>query len=185
MKIYTRTGDAGDTMLASGEKVSKASPRVDAYGTVDELNACLGVARAALQEHNHQGPSAQIEVIQHELFHLGSLLANLDPNTFPELNKFDSRTRRLEAEMDSMTGGLPPLREFVLPGGNLASAYLHMARCICRRAERMVVDLHQDAFIDDDLRSYLNRLSDWLFVAARWVNAENGKPELTWQKDRM
>ncbi len=179
-KIYTRTGDDGDTGLASGQRVSKSDPRVEAYGTVDELNAAIGVARL------HSGQNDRIDAmlgrIQNELFDLGADLATpLDPPpAWEALRMVDSQVERLEAEIDWMNESLKPLDSFILPGGSALSAHLHLARTIARRAEREAIRLVETgAAVTPQALRYLNRLSDHLFVAARRANA-NGAGDVKW-----
>ncbi len=177
MKIYTRTGDAGETSLYGGVRVSKADPRVDAYGEVDEVNAWLGFARAS-----KLGPDLDAEVheLQRDLFALGAHLA--DPSARgSQVEKTalgDSQVVRLEMLIDRLETDLPPLRRFILAGGSPAGAALHLARTVCRRAERKMVAL--DPPIDPVLIRYVNRLSDLLFVLARVVNHRAGVPESEW-----
>ena len=175
MKIYTKTGDAGETSLIGGERVSKADVRIDSYGTVDELNSILGVAAAAKLDDALDG---EIHAIQRDLFELGALLASNDHSRFP--GPGDDRITALEASIDRMESSLEPLRNFILPGGSMAAAQLHVARTVCRRAERLVVALeNQDEAIIRGIR-YLNRLSDYLFVAARYTNRQAGVGDVPW-----
>ena len=179
MKIYTRTGDAGETALFDGSRVSKADPRVDAYGHIDELNAVLGQARAA-----GVGPAldAWLDRLQRDLFALGAQLADPASRIAARVTKADigpEDTARLEAWIDEAEAQLAPLRRFVLPAGVPAGAALHLARTVCRRAERHVVALGADA-VDADLLAYINRLSDLLFVLARLANARAGVPDQEW-----
>jgi cob(I)alamin adenosyltransferase len=169
-KIYTRTGDAGMTALGTGERVLKHSPRIAAYGTVDETNAAIGVARLELREA-HPDVDTMLARIQNDLFDLGADL------TMPE----PSEGKRLEDEIDAMNGELAPLRSFVLPGGSAAAAALHVARTICRRAERGIVELAQlpNEPVSPAALKYINRLSDLLFVAGRYVNAR-GEGDVLW-----
>lgn len=181
-RIYTRTGDAGTTRLATGEPVSKASPRVAAYGAVDEANACLGLARL------HTGGDAALDAmlarVQNELFDLGADLST--PPGAPEaevrtLRMTDAQVARLEGEIDAMNEALPPLASFVLPGGTPAAAALHLARTVARRAEREAVALVEAGeAVSPPAMRYLNRLSDFLFVAARHAN-DRGASEVFWQ----
>ena len=179
-RIYTRTGDDGTTRLATGDPVSKTDPRVAAYGTVDELNSVLGVARL------HSGQNDRIDAalgrIQNELFDLGADLATpLDPApAWEALRTVDGQVERLEQEIDGMNESLKPLDSFILPGGSPLSAHLHLARTVARRAERETVAMIEAgrAVTPAALR-YLNRLSDWLFVAARRANA-NGADDVKW-----
>lgn len=178
MKIYTRRGDAGETALFGAGRVAKHDPRVAAYGEVDELNACLGVARGACREDD---VLAALERVQRELFVLGAILATPDPGK-RKSGKFDlpaERVTALEEEIDRWQAELPALEAFVLPGGGVAGAFLHVARAVCRRAERAIVALDADD-LPDTLLPYVNRLSDWLFVCARRVNYEEGIEEATW-----
>jgi cob(I)alamin adenosyltransferase len=185
LKIYTKTGDSGDTGLFGGTRVSKADPRVAAYGDVDELNAYLGFARATLLGADDTELAAMVERIQRDLFALGARLA--DPG-----HKFADRVTkaavtgaditRLEEWIDALESTLPPLRRFILAGGSQPGAALHVARTICRRAERAMVGLRAgdtDAF-ESDLLTYINRLSDLLFVMARRANQRAGTPEIEW-----
>lgn len=180
-KIYTKTGDDGTTGLGDGSRVAKDDLRVEAYGTVDELNSFMGVLRAQLNAASapalHQLDS-QLSRIQHELFDLGGELCI--PNFI--LVKQTS-IDRLEQELDSMNDMLPMLKDFILPAGSLAVSYAHAARSICRRAERHVATLAQrDDNISPLALQYLNRLSDWLFVASRHISREDGGIEVLWQK---
>ena len=178
MKIYTRTGDDGTTGLIGGRRVSKSDPRIDCYGTVDELNAAVGVAASAAGREL----AALLRAVQNDLFVLGSHLASPpDDSRAASLPPLDeSIARRLEGEIDAAEAGLPPLRQFILPGGGEASARLHLARTVCRRAERLAVALAADAPVPDVAVCYLNRLSDWLFVMARRANRDAGVEDLPW-----
>ena len=180
-KIYTRTGDQGATRLASGASVSKTDARVTAYGAVDELNAVIGVAR--LNSGQNDRIDAMLARIQNELFDLGADLATpLDPPpTWEALRIVESQVARLESEIDWMNESLKPLDSFILPGGAPLSAHLHLARTVCRRAEREAVALVETgAPINVEAVKYLNRLSDHLFVAARRANA-NGAGDVKWK----
>jgi cob(I)alamin adenosyltransferase len=178
MKIYTRTGDDGTTSLFSGGRVPKTHLRVEAYGTVDELNSTLGVARA----HNpHPQTDAWLARVQHHLFILGADLATPLDARSKHIVRMDAETVAwLETTIDQMTEALPPLTAFILPGGSPASAYLHLARAVCRRAERLAVALSHQEAIGPHVLPYLNRLSDFLFVLARWENQQAGIPEEKW-----
>ncbi len=182
-KVYTRNGDAGQTRLAGGQEVSKTSRRIEAYGTVDELNAALGLAAEALTAHGNLTALRQkILRIQNELFNLGSQLAVLPGDRregTPVIAAAD--INRLETEIDEMNDSLPSLKSFILPGGGEISARLHLARTICRRAERETIRLAQDEPLDGPEIPYLNRLSDWLFVASRYVSQKTGQEENLWQ----
>lgn len=174
-KIYTRTGDNGTTGLGDGSRVSKDHLRVEAYGTVDELNSFIGLLRAELtHDHSHQ---ALLSRIQHELFDLGGELCI--PNYI--LVKEESITR-LEHEIDRLNEHLPPLKDFILPAGNRAVSLTHVARTVCRRAERRVYSLSIEETISPLSLQYLNRLSDYLFVLARSLARENGGSEVLWQR---
>ncbi len=181
MKIYTRTGDEGETGLFGGGRVPKDHPRVSAYGDVDELNAALGVARAAAPGGAHD---ALLEQVQRDLFSIGGYLATPDPaRVAAALAKAElppDRIEEFERAMDAMDTELPPLRAFVLPAGTPQAAALHLARTICRRAERSVVHLSHDAEIPPLFITYLNRLSDLLFTLARLANHRAGVADDTW-----
>jgi cob(I)alamin adenosyltransferase len=179
VQIYTKTGDNGETSLFDNTRVSKADPRVDAYGEVDELNACLGAAKAAGIGGDLAVP---LESIQQDLFALGARLADPSARIAERVTKAAitaAAVERLERLIDRLDSETPPLRKFILPGGSPAGALLHLARTVCRRAERRVVALGSDA-VDPILIVYLNRLSDLLFVMARAVNHRAGMPEVTW-----
>jgi cob(I)alamin adenosyltransferase len=179
MKIYTKTGDSGETSLFDKTRVSKADPRVDAYGEVDELNACLGAARAAGVDDEIAG---LIEWLQKDLFAVGARLADPSSRIAPRVEKAaigEAAVQRLEQAIDRLEETLPPLRRFILPGGSSSGALLHLARTVCRRAERRVIALGANA-VDPVLVIYLNRLSDLLFVMARAVNHRAGVPETEW-----
>ena len=181
MKIYTRTGDEGVTSLLSGERVPKFHLRLETYGTVDELNSHLGAARA---EGLHALPTALTARLQEELFLLGADLAAATTSPRPGRMSPD-HIRRLESEIDEMTEQLPPLRHFILPGGTPAAAQLHLARTVCRRAERMACQLVQAGEeVNPAALMYLNRLSDHLFTLARWENALQSVPETEWVPGR-
>jgi cob(I)alamin adenosyltransferase len=174
-RIYTRTGDKGETALGTGERVSKAHLRIQAYGTVDETNAVIGIVR--LSTGDFEKLDAMLARIQNELFDLGADLCV--PETGKDLGYAPLRIaprqyERLEKEIDLLNGELSPLRSFVLPGGHAAAAYLHLARTICRRAERLIVELqsHEGEHVSEGAIAYINRLSDFFFVASRWVNAK-------------
>jgi cob(I)alamin adenosyltransferase len=181
MKIYTRTGDAGTTALMGGERVAKNHTRIEAYGTVDETNSCLGLARAHLSgQPGAAHLDALLDQVQHELFVLGADLA-----TAPEARPLVPRVSRddvawLEQQIDALDAALPALKHFILPGGTAAAAALHLARTVCRRAERLTVELSKREPLNEQGLIYLNRLSDFLFVAARWVNRQAGVEEALW-----
>ena len=184
-KIYTRTGDTGMTALGTGERVLKHSPRIAAYGTVDETNAAIGVARLELRQA-HPDVDAMLARVQNDLFDLGADLTMPErsegkTSARPPLRMSDAQVKRLEDEIDAMNGELAPLRSFVLPGGSAAAAALHVARTVCRRAERGIVELAQlpNEPVSSAALKYVNRLSDHLFVASRYVNAR-GEGDVLW-----
>ena len=182
-RIYTRTGDGGSTRLATGAPVSKASLRVEAYGGVDETNAAIGMARQ--HTAGDDGLDAMLERIQNDLFDLGADLATPEQHGKPEwepLRILDGQVERLEREIDLLNGELEPLASFVLPAGSPAAAALHVARTVCRRAERTCVALAgmEGEVVGAPAIKYLNRLSDLLFVAARWSN-DKGKADVLWK----
>lgn len=185
-RIYTRTGDAGKTRLATGQTVSKTDLRVEAYGCVDETNACIGLARVHLAADPDPDPEldAMLGRIQNELFDLGADLAmpaKDDEAEGSKLRILDSQVARLEAEIDRMNDDLPALKSFILPGGTPAAAALHLARTVSRRAEREAVRLVEAGeAVSGPAMRYLNRLSDHLFVAARWAN-DRGAAEVFWE----
>jgi len=179
VKIYTKTGDAGETSLFDNTRVSKADARVDAYGDVDEVNACLGAARAAGLDADLGGA---LEQIQKDLFALGARLADPSSRIAERVTKAaitDADVERLEGTIDRLETELPPLRRFILPGGSPAGSLLHLARTVCRRAERRVVALGPNA-VEPVLIVYLNRLSDLLFVMARAANHRARTAETEW-----
>jgi cob(I)alamin adenosyltransferase len=179
VKIYTRGGDAGETSLFDGTRISKADQRVDAYGEIDELNAVLGLARASRPDSSLD---AMLGQIQRDLFALGSRLADPAARVAERVTKAAitaNDVARLEGWIDQLDDALPPLRRFVLPGGSPVGATLHLARTVCRRAERRMVALGSDGF-DAVLLTYVNRLSDLLFVMARAANHRTGVPEAEW-----
>ena len=181
MKIYTKTGDNGETGLFGGPRVPKDAPRIAAYGEVDELNTVLGLVRS-------EQPPAEIDRllanIQNELFSVGAELATPDPAALGTRLIGPSHVAALEHAIDRFEAGLSPLRQFILPGGNKAAAGLHLARAVCRRAERLIVTLARDpaAGIAPEIIHYINRLSDLLFVLARAANHAAGIPDVPWQK---
>ncbi len=178
-KVYTRTGDDGTTGLGSGRRVPKESLRIEAYGTVDEWNSQIGVALATGLDPD---VAAALRTIQNELFHLGSDLCVLEEEKekLPVPGIADRHVAALEKLMDRLSESLPPLTNFVLPGGSPGAAQLHVARTVCRRAERLVVSLSRSERVGTFLIQYLNRLSDALFVMARYENKMRGVPEPLW-----
>ena len=182
MKIYTRTGDTGDTGLFGGSRVRKHDLRVAAYGTVDELNAVLGVARESLAaEPKLLALDTFTGRVQHQLFDLGAELATPEPAAHGTHLVSDADVKWLEASIDGWEQNLPPLKTFILPGGSAAAARLHWARTVCRRAERLVVELASQETIRGEALRYVNRLSDALFVAARLANQISEVPDVPWQ----
>ncbi|MCP4122926.1 MAG: cob(I)yrinic acid a,c-diamide adenosyltransferase [Bacteroidetes bacterium] len=180
MKIYTKKGDRGMTSLIGGSRVSKANLRIDAYGTVDELNACIGVTQSCMSEEDLE--YQLITEVQNDLFIMGSLLA-ADPvknsMELPTLENADVLI--LEHAIDRMNEELPELRSFILPSGNVHVAQCHVTRCVCRRAERSVVRLSEDDIVPEIILEYLNRLSDYLFVLARKIGKDFGVAEVEWK----
>lgn len=181
MKIYTKTGDQGETGLFGGPRVRKDDPRIAAFGDVDELNAALGVVRCEPLDERLDG---LLMAIQNELFDLGAQLASPEPARAAVPHVTDAHIARLEQAIDEHDASLPPLRVFILPGGVRAAALLHSARAVCRRAERRVVHLAQQAEIAGEVVIYLNRLSDLLFVLARAANQAAGRGDVPWQSSR-
>ncbi|NOZ40332.1 MAG: cob(I)yrinic acid a,c-diamide adenosyltransferase [Planctomycetes bacterium] len=181
MKIYTRTGDQGSTSLFGNERVSKCDLRIGTYGTVDELNAVLGLARA-------EGLSSRCDEVvlrlQNQLFDLGAELATPDPGDRGTDFLQAKDIAEQEAIIDELEQGLAPLTAFILPGGTKAAATLHLARCVCRRAEREIVALAADSPLRNIVLEFVNRTSDLLFVLARAANAESGTADVPWAKSR-
>jgi cob(I)alamin adenosyltransferase len=186
-KVYTKSGDQGTTQLIGGDKVSKASERIDCYGTIDELNATIGMTISALDGTGAQEVLvAKLLRIQNELFNVGTQLATPDAErrtTMPDVSA--KHVRQLEEEMDALNADLPDLKSFVLPGGSHASACFHLARTVCRRAERVVVALASDTTVDARHLMYLNRLSDALFVFGRYSLLADQQPESLWEPDSV
>ncbi|MBT0959212.1 cob(I)yrinic acid a,c-diamide adenosyltransferase [Alphaproteobacteria bacterium KMM 3653] len=179
-KIYTRTGDGGETALGNGARVAKFSARVAAYGTVDEVNSTVGMARL----HAEGEMDAALAMIQNDLFDLGADLCRPDMDKdaeaeYPPLRLADAQVERLEAEIDAMTDKLEPLRSFILPGGTPLAAHLHLCRTVSRRAERLAVELSQAEPVNPAAVKFLNRLSDWFFAAGRMAN-NGGKDDVLW-----
>lgn len=175
MKIYTRTGDAGQTSIVGGTRMSKDSPRIEAYGTIDELNSWLGILAC-----NELVPVESRQIlfkIQNDLFNIGSFLAGVEE---PGVNAED--VAALEHDIDRMDSMLPQLRNFILPGGSTLAAQAHVARCVCRRAERRIISTFSEINIPSIILTYINRLSDWLFIFARLINVKAGVAEHFWQK---
>lgn len=185
-RVYTRQGDAGETSLAGGQRVPKDSRRIEAYGTVDELNAFVGLARETAAGDPADPAFAALGGtllrVQHELFNLGSILATLPEDVHPRQARItEAEIAQLEAEMDRANEGLPALRSFVLPGGSRLNAELHVCRTVCRRAERIVTALAREEPVPAEAVKYLNRLSDAFFVWSRWASHQSGAPETLWE----
>jgi cob(I)alamin adenosyltransferase len=189
-RVYTGRGDEGATSLVGGQKVPKFDPRIDTYGTIDELNCFVGLARcslaeATLDEQKRAHLDAALVRVQHQLFNLGSILATLPEDVHPRQPRIvASDIEWLEAEMDAATEQLEPLRSFVLPGGCRLNAELHVCRTVCRRAERLVVALAADVAVDHDSLVYLNRLSDAFFVWSRLASKHLAVDEVLWQPNK-
>lgn len=177
MKIYTRTGDHGQTSLFGGARVAKNDARIEAYGTIDELNSNIGVARSSLIPGETDAILHQVQV---DLFEVGAHLAS--PGTSRFTGVAPERILELETAIDVMERELEPLRNFILPAGSAPAAFLHVARTVCRRAERLVVALHDDSDATLSTIAYLNRLSDYLFVAARFANKRAGVDDVPWKR---
>jgi len=178
VNIYTRTGDGGQTGLVGGARISKTSPRIAAIGEVDELNAALGVAVASRLDEDLE---AELEWVQNRLFDIGSeLAAPKGRDDLPIVGEDD--VDRIERSIDRLMASLPPLRQFILPGGTPQSAALHLARCVCRRAERAAFTLARDEPVRAEILQFLNRLADWLFVAARTANNRQNVLDVAWKK---
>jgi cob(I)alamin adenosyltransferase len=186
-RIYTKRGDSGQTSLAGGQRVSKDSLRIEAYGTVDELNAFTGLAVVSCEEMIGRDPKLGLMLVilrrvQHELFNLGSILATLPEDVHPKQARITAaEVSQLEREIDGMNEELPDLRSFVLPGGTRLNAELHVTRTVCRRAERLLIALARVEAVPPETIQYLNRLSDAMFVWSRWVNHAVGAAEILWQ----
>lgn len=181
-KIYTKTGDRGETSLFGGLRLPKSHLRIDSYGTLDELNAHLGLVRDTIENQDY---NEEIKYIQDRLFTVGSHLAS-DPGKdmlLPDISEEDIIL--LEKAMDKMNSELPELKHFILPGGNKQSSFLHVARCVCRRAERKVVALSLEDNVDEIIIRYLNRLSDYLFVLSRFISFKNGAEETKWYPKKV
>jgi len=181
MRIYTKTGDKGETSLLGGVRVSKHSLAVVAIGEVDELNASIGVVISQLENQAFLAKQYLID-IQHHLFVIGAILASCDTDAIsvPQLSETD--ILKLETWIDAMDGSLPQLTQFILPGGKLSASHVFLARTICRRAERSVVALSSEYVVPREVLQYLNRLSDALFVCGRWVNSQSGITDVPWEK---
>lgn len=189
-RVYTRRGDQGETSLAGGQRVPKDGPRIEACGTVDELNSFLGAARATVNELAAGEPRLALLArillrVEHELFNLGSILATLPEDVHPKQARVTgAEVAQLESEMDRMNEDLPPLGSFVLAGGSLLNAELHICRTVCRRAERACVALGRVESVPPEAVRYLNRLGDALFVWSRWTSQVTGAPETLWEPNQ-
>jgi len=188
-RIYTRTGDKGMTALVGGGRVPKESGRLEAYGTVDELNAAIGIVRTYLPDHRHkfgkdfEWYAEMLRRVQNELFDVGSELATPPEAEYEGMHRMgEGEVAELEHEMDRMQDVLEPLNSFTLPGGGVLNAFLHQARTVCRRAERICWALKRDEPVSDHLLIYLNRLSDHLFIQSRWVAKRLNEPEFLWER---
>lgn len=178
MKIYTRKGDRGTTSLLGGKRLPKSDPRIDAYGTIDELNSYIGLIR---DQNAIEDLKAFLINVQNQLFLIGSHLAAEPGKEFDYLDPFDEKeTEKLEEAIDEMNETVPEMKHFVLPGGHTLVSFIHIARCVCRRAERGVVGLDDDS-LDEGIVRYLNRLSDYLFVLSRFVSHREGAEEVPWK----
>ena len=176
MKIYTRTGDSGQTSLVGGKRVSKTHPRLEAYGTVDELSSHLGLLSSLLTDHHHR---QTILTIQQTLFSLSAILATEPESKWQPEPLPPSHTEKLEAEIDHLQQQLPALHAFIIPGGSQAACQAHVCRTVCRRAERCILALTEEIEVSADVLRYVNRLSDYLFVLARHLNVSKGIQEIT------
>jgi cob(I)alamin adenosyltransferase len=189
-RIYTKRGDRGETSLVNGRRIPKSDLRIEAYGTVDELNSHVGLARVLVQELSETCGTLQrlgdiFLRVQHELFNLGSILATDPQDVHPKQPQItDIEVRQLEGEIDEMNAELEPLRSFVLPGGSRLDAELHICRTVCRRVERICTALHEKQTVPADALAYLNRLSDAFFVWGRWVCLKTGTAEVLWEPNK-
>jgi cob(I)alamin adenosyltransferase len=188
-RIYTRTGDKGLTALVGGKRVPKESGRLEAYGTIDELNSIVGIVRTYVPNYEQKFGadfnwySEMLRRVQNELFDVGSELATPDDAVYEGMHRMgDGEVKQLELEMDRMQKDLQPLKSFTLPGGGVLNAFLHQARTVCRRAERVCWILQREEPINDRLMAYVNRLSDHLFVQSRWVAKRLDEPEYLWDR---
>ncbi len=186
MNVYTRTGDDGTTGLFGGDRVAKSHPRINAYGTVDEANAAVGLVRAlwagaaGAGQPGAERADALLDRVQHDLFVLGGDLASPHETAYPVPRVEEHHVAALEREIDALERDLDPLKHFILPGGTAAAAALHVARTVCRRAERLTVEAAALEGVNEAGIRYLNRLSDLLFVLARWANRQAGVPDVEW-----
>jgi cob(I)alamin adenosyltransferase len=189
-RVYTKGGDSGETSLVGGQRVPKDSRRIEAFGTIDELNAFVGAACQTVRDVvvEYPGLAKLVDIltrVQHELFNLGSILATKAEDVHPKQPRVtDADIAQLELEIDSMNEGLPPLKSFVLPGGSRLNVQLHVCRTICRRAERLAVTLGREETVSPEVLRYLNRLSDALFVWSRWASQVMRVPETLWDPNK-
>ena len=189
-RVYTKKGDRGETRLVGGQKVRKSHPRIESYGTLDELNSVLGMARQTIAEQHTEDErfgelSAELLRVQHELFNLGSVLATKPEDVVEQMPRVtDVDVTALEQSIDRHNEELPPLRSFVLPGGTRLNADLHLARTVCRRAERHMVAMSEVEYVDAASMAYINRLSDALFVWSRWASHAAQSDEVLWEPNR-
>ncbi|MCB9073515.1 MAG: cob(I)yrinic acid a,c-diamide adenosyltransferase [Bdellovibrionaceae bacterium] len=182
-KIYTKTGDSGTTGLVNGTRVAKSDPRLEAYGTVDELNAVIGLLQSSLQSYAFQGAERFLLRVQNHLFNVGSQLACADKQMAEKLPLITAENiQEIENEIDILNEDLPELRSFILPGGHILAAHAHLARTVCRRAERACCHLQEITEIPATIVPYINRLSDYLFVLARFFNHNLGIADTPWEK---
>ncbi len=179
MKIYTKTGDTGTTQLLGGRRVNKSDPKINLIGTLDELNSSIGLAISFSNKKSILIKDKLVRV-QNELFDLGVIFMKIPQ--IKEIQFFESATIKMEREIDEITVKLPDLKNFVLPGGSKLASFIHHARTVCRRVERLMVDCNQKHKIDPILLAYINRMSDWLFTLARYANFKDGIEEIKWSK---
>ena len=177
--LYTKTGDAGETSLVDGSRTAKDHPRVDTYGDVDELSSALGLV--ASSKDCPEEIRDEIRHIQNVMFNVGSYLATPQSDNYKEMPGIDNETDRLEGWIDALDERTPKIRSFVLPGGSEESSRCHLARTICRRVERKVIALGRESYVDPKLTAYINRLSDYLFICARYLNFITGVEEIVWR----
>lgn len=176
-KIYTKTGDKGNTSLFGGRRIQKSHQRIESYGTIDELNSYIGLLRDVIEEEELR---IMLKTIQDRLFTIGANLASDPEKDLPSPDLSDSDIKILEDQMDEMDKTLPPLKNFILPGGHMVVSFCHIARTVCRRAERLVVGLSNQEKVADIILQYLNRLSDYLFILARKLGKDLGAEEVIW-----
>lgn len=187
-RVYTKTGDKGETALVGGRRVSKDSPRIEAYGTIDELNSVVGLARVFNEERLKEGQAHRfldeiLRKIQDELFDLGSELAAPEDFSYEGMYRLtEAEVKKIEETIDQCQKELEPLKSFVLPGGGKIGAYLHQCRTVCRRAEREILKLSRVEKVSDSIVRYVNRLSDLFFVLSRWIAKQSGEKEYLWQR---